>query len=81
MSEIDAREFRTVLGQFCTGVVIATGCMDGEPAGFAEEAVRILERDMGAAGDHFQAIFPHLIDLVFGNEPGISRRDKHFCAG
>ena len=45
MSRIDAREFRTVLGQFCTGVVIATGCVDGEPAGFAAQSFTSLSLD------------------------------------
>lgn len=45
MSEIDAREFRMVLSQFCTGVVIATGCVDGEPAGFAAQSFTSLSLD------------------------------------
>ncbi|MEN0133934.1 MAG: 3-hydroxy-9,10-secoandrosta-1,3,5(10)-triene-9,17-dione monooxygenase reductase subunit [Rhodococcus sp. (in: high G+C Gram-positive bacteria)] len=32
---IDPRRFRTVLGQFCTGVTIITTIDDGEPVGFA----------------------------------------------
>ncbi|BAH52704.1 3-hydroxy-9,10-secoandrosta-1,3,5(10)-triene-9,17-dione monooxygenase reductase subunit [Rhodococcus opacus] len=32
---IDPRRFRTVLGQFCTGVTIITTLDGGEPAGFA----------------------------------------------
>ncbi|GCE44779.1 Nitrilotriacetate monooxygenase component B [Rhodococcus wratislaviensis] len=32
---IDPRRFRTVLGQFCTGVTIITTVDDGEPVGFA----------------------------------------------
>ena len=32
---IDPRRFRTVLGQFCTGVTIITTVDGGEPAGFA----------------------------------------------
>jgi flavin reductase (DIM6/NTAB) family NADH-FMN oxidoreductase RutF len=35
---IDSREFRNALSQFCTGVVIATGCLDGAPAGFAAQS-------------------------------------------
>lgn len=35
---IDDRDFRTTLGQFCTGVVVATGCLDGTPAGFAAQS-------------------------------------------
>lgn len=38
MSELDSRDFRDTLGQFCSGVVIATGCLDGEPAGFAAQS-------------------------------------------
>lgn len=50
MAEIDAREFRTVLGQFCTGVVIATGCVDGEPAGFAAQSFTSLSLDPPLVG-------------------------------
>ncbi|MDT2004199.1 flavin reductase family protein [Rhodococcus opacus] len=32
---IDPRRFRTVLGQFCTGVTVITTIDDGEPVGFA----------------------------------------------
>ena len=38
MSQFDAREFRTTLGQFASGVVVATGCLEGEPAGFAAQS-------------------------------------------
>ncbi|MGF7122782.1 3-hydroxy-9,10-secoandrosta-1,3,5(10)-triene-9,17-dione monooxygenase reductase component [Rhodococcus sp. BE178] len=34
-TEIDPRQFRTVLGQFCTGVTIITTMDDGAPVGFA----------------------------------------------
>ena len=45
MSEFDAREFRTTLGQFASGVVVATGCLDGEPAGFAAQSFTSLSLD------------------------------------
>ncbi len=45
MSEVDAGAFRVTLGQFCTGVVIATGCLDGEPAGFAAQSFTSLSLD------------------------------------
>ena len=38
MSDFDDRAFRTVMGQFCTGVVIATGCLKDEPAGFSAQS-------------------------------------------
>ena len=38
MSQFDAGEFRATLGQFASGVVLATGCLDGEPAGFAAQS-------------------------------------------
>jgi len=41
----DARELRDTMGQFCTGVVIATGCLDGEPAGFAAQSFTSLSLD------------------------------------
>ena len=36
--EIDQREFRQTMSQFCTGVVIATGAPGGVPAGFAAQS-------------------------------------------
>ena len=33
------------VGQFCTGVVIATGTLDGEPAGFAAQSFSSLSLD------------------------------------
>lgn len=41
----DPREFRNTLGQFCTGVVIATGCVDGRPAGFAAQSFSSVSLD------------------------------------
>jgi len=38
MGEFDGRQFRSTLGQFCSGVVIATGCLRGAPAGFAAQS-------------------------------------------
>ena len=45
MSEIDGRRFRGTLGQFCSGVVIATGCLEGAPAGFAAQSFTSLSLD------------------------------------
>lgn len=45
MAEFDQRAFRAALGQFCTGVVIATGCFEGEPAGFAAQSFSSLSLD------------------------------------
>jgi flavin reductase (DIM6/NTAB) family NADH-FMN oxidoreductase RutF len=45
MADFDDRGFRTSMGQFCTGVVIATGCLDGEPAGFAAQSFSSLSLD------------------------------------
>ena len=45
MSPFDAQAFRTTLGQFASGVVIATGCLDGEPAGFAAQSFTSLSLD------------------------------------
>jgi flavin reductase (DIM6/NTAB) family NADH-FMN oxidoreductase RutF len=45
MSEIDQRVFRDTMGQFCTGVVIATGCREGEPAGFAAQSFSSVSLD------------------------------------
>ena len=43
--ELDPRAFRNTLGQFCTGVVIATGCVDGSPAGFAAQSFSAVSLD------------------------------------
>lgn len=45
MSEWDSRTFRNTMGQFCTGVVIATGTLRGEPAGFAAQSFVSLSID------------------------------------
>jgi flavin reductase (DIM6/NTAB) family NADH-FMN oxidoreductase RutF len=50
MTEIDGRRFRTTLGQFCSGVVIATGCLDGIPAGFAAQSFTSLSLDPPLVG-------------------------------
>ncbi len=42
---IDAREFRTALGHFCTGVTVITGIADGEPVGFACQSFSALSLD------------------------------------
>lgn len=42
---LDPRAFRNTLGQFCTGVVIATGCVDGRPAGFAAQSFSSVSLD------------------------------------
>jgi flavin reductase (DIM6/NTAB) family NADH-FMN oxidoreductase RutF len=38
LADIDSRLFREVMGQFATGVVVATGCHDGMPYGFAVQS-------------------------------------------
>lgn len=45
VNTLDAREFRNTLGHFCTGVVIATGCVDGQPAGFAAQSFSSVSLD------------------------------------
>lgn len=45
MSQIDQLEFRNTLGQFATGVVVATGCLEGEPAGFAAQSFASISLD------------------------------------
>ena len=45
MAELDARRFRDTMGQFATGVVIATGTLDGQPAGFAAQSFTSLSLD------------------------------------
>lgn len=43
--EPDSRDFRNTLGRFCTGIVIATGCVDGKPAGFAAQSFSSVSLD------------------------------------
>ena len=45
MAQIDQQEFRNTLGQFATGVVVATGCLEGEPAGFAAQSFASVSLD------------------------------------
>jgi flavin reductase (DIM6/NTAB) family NADH-FMN oxidoreductase RutF len=45
MSDISASDFRATLGQFCSGVVVATGMLDGVPAGFAAQSFSSLSLD------------------------------------
>ncbi len=45
MPEIDSQLFRSTMGQFCTGVVVATACLDGEPVGFAAQSFVSLSLD------------------------------------
>ena len=45
MSQFDGREFRNMMGQFTTGVVIATGFHDGEATGFAAQSFVSLSLD------------------------------------
>lgn len=42
---IDPRQFRRVLGQFCTGITIITTVDDGEPVGFACQSFAALSLD------------------------------------
>lgn len=42
---IDARAFRSVLGQFCTGITIITTVHEGEPVGFACQSFAALSLD------------------------------------
>ena len=45
MAEIEGAAFRAALGHFCTGVVIATGCVDGQPTGFAAQSFSSVSLD------------------------------------
>ena len=45
MTEFDDRAFRNAMGNFCTGVVIATGMADDVPAGFAAQSFVSLSLD------------------------------------
>lgn len=38
MNEIDAREFRDMLGRFASGIVVVTAMDDAEPVGFAAQS-------------------------------------------
>ena len=43
--EIDAREYRNAMGNFCTGIVVVTGLSEGEPVGFAAQSFVSLSLD------------------------------------
>ena len=45
MSQFDDRAFRTAMGNFCTGVVIATGLYEDQPVGFAAQSFVSLSLD------------------------------------
>ncbi len=45
MGHFDEQEFRTTIGHFATGVVIATGCLEGEPSGFTAQSFSSLSLD------------------------------------
>jgi len=67
---IDARTFRDTLGHFCSGVVIATGMLDGVPAGFAAQSFTSLSLD------------PPLVALCPGKSSSSwpkLREAGHFC--
>jgi 3-hydroxy-9,10-secoandrosta-1,3,5(10)-triene-9,17-dione monooxygenase reductase component len=44
-AEFDVRAFRDTMGQFCTGIVVVTGCTDGQPAGMAAQSFVSLSLD------------------------------------
>jgi len=41
----DQKDFRTTMGQFCTGVVVATAAPEGTPAGFVAQSFVSLSLD------------------------------------
>ena len=45
MAEIDSQLFRSTMGQFCTGVVVASACLEGELVGFAAQSFVSLSMD------------------------------------
>jgi 3-hydroxy-9,10-secoandrosta-1,3,5(10)-triene-9,17-dione monooxygenase reductase component len=47
---VDSQLFRSTLSQFCTGVVVALGCLDGEPVGFAAQSFVSLSLDPPLVG-------------------------------
>jgi len=38
MMEFDGRAFRNAMGNFCTGIVVATSVFEGKPVGFAAQS-------------------------------------------
>ena len=45
MAEVDGQQFRATMSHFCTGVVVATACLNGEPVGFAAQSFVSLSLD------------------------------------
>lgn len=39
------QDYRQTMSQFCTGVVVVTGCLDGEPLGFTAQSFASLSLD------------------------------------
>jgi len=50
VKEVDSQLFRSTLGRFCTGVVVAAGCLDGEPVGFTAQSFVSLSLDPPLVG-------------------------------
>jgi len=69
-SPIDPGDLRKALGQFCTGVVVVTGCVEGKPMGFAAQSFVSLSLDpalVGISPARTSASWPEI------------RRSGHFC--
>ena len=43
--QANSREFRDLMGHFCTGVTVVTGCLDGTPWGFTAQSFVALSLD------------------------------------
>ena len=50
MTDFDERAFRNAMGNFCTGVVVATGMYEGAPVGFAAQSFISLSLDPPLVG-------------------------------
>lgn len=70
MEPFDDRKFRSALGNFATGVVVATGCRQGQPAGFTAQSFLSL------------SLNPPLVALCPAKSSGSwpkMRDSGHFC--
>jgi len=45
MAGVDSQLIRATMGQFCTGIVVVAGCLDGAPVGFTAQSFVSLSLD------------------------------------
>lgn len=82
MEDIDPRAFRTAMGHFSTGIVVATGAPEGVPAGFAAQSFLSLSLDpplVALSPGKGSTSWPKLRDSGFFCINVLSARQKPLC--